>query len=56
MLLLLAAAAASTTAALAFLRLATFRTGTTGMIILKLDTTTAVSIFYLCSLQPRQAA
>ena len=48
-----AAAAASTTTALAFLRLVTFRTG---MIILELATTTAVSIFYLCSLQPQQAA
>ena len=58
LLLLLAAAAASTTAALlAFLRLVTFRTG---VIFLELaticTTTTAVSIFYLCSLQPRQAA
>ena len=59
LLLLLAGAAASTTAALlAFLRLVTFRTG---MIFLELatiytTTTTAVSIFFLCSLQPRQAA
>ena len=50
-----AAAASATAALLAFLRLVTFRTG---MIILELatTTTTAVSIFYLCSLQPRQAA
>ena len=48
-----AAAASTTTALLAFLRLGTFRTG---KIILELATTTAVSIFYLCSLQPRQAA
>ena len=44
------AAAASTTTD--FLRLVTLRTG---MIIIELATT-AVSIFYLCSLQPRQAA
>ena len=50
-----AAAAASTTTSLAFSRLVIFRTG---MMILELanTTTTAVSIFYLCSLQPRQAA
>ena len=54
LLLVLAAAASTTTALLAFLRLVTFRTG---MIVLELATTTAaVSIFYLCSLQPRQAA
>ena len=48
-----AAAASTTTALLAFLRLVTFRTG---MIILELAITTAISIFYLCGLQPRQAA
>ena len=49
-----AAAAGSMTIALAFLRLVTFRSG---MINLELATnTTTVSIFYLCSLQPRQAA
>ena len=47
-----AAAASTTTALLTLLRLVTFRTG---MIILELATT-AVSTFYLCSLQPRQAA
>ena len=47
-----AVAASTTTALLAFLRLVTVRTG---MIILQLATT-AVSIFYRCSLQPRQAA
>ena len=47
-----AAAASTTTALLALLRLVTFRTG---MVILELATI-AVSIFYLCSLQPRQAA
>ena len=42
--------ASTATALLAFLRLVTFRTG---MIVLGLATTTAVSIFYLCNLQPR---
>ena len=54
LLLLAAAAASSTSVLLDFLHLVTFRTG---MIILELaTTTTTVSIFHLCSLQPRQAA